>query len=113
MITDGTKTDRKVAFALIKDIKTNILIADRAYDTNDIVKYAKNNGIEIVIPPRSNRKLKRNFDDSLYSCRYIIENTFLSFKCWYGITTCYFKTYIEFIYSLIIHSISMNIFIIN
>ena len=62
--------------ALIKDIKT------RHYNTNNIVEYAKNSGIDIVISSKSNRKLKRNFDDSLYFCCHIIENTFLTFKCW-------------------------------
>ena len=80
MVTDRTKADCKVAFALIKNIKTDILIADCPYDTNEIVEYTKNNSIEIVILPKSNRKLKINFEDSLRSCRHIIANAFLAFK---------------------------------
>ena len=52
-------TDCKADFALIKNIKTDVLIANRAYDTGDIVEYAKNNGIEIVIFPKFKRKLKK------------------------------------------------------
>ena len=61
IVTDGTKADCKIAFALIKNIKTGILNANRAYNTNYIVEYAKND-IEIVILPKSNRSLKRNED---------------------------------------------------
>ena len=61
IVTDGTKADCKITFALIKDIKTGILNANRAYNTNYIVEYAKND-IEIVILPKSNRSLKRNED---------------------------------------------------
>ena len=75
---NGIKSDCKVSFALIKNIRIDILVNDRAYDTNDIVEYAKSNGIEIVILP--NRKLKRNFGDFLYPCHRIIENIFLTFK---------------------------------
>ena len=36
MATSGTKAECKVIFALIKDIKTDILIIDRTYDINGI-----------------------------------------------------------------------------
>ena len=41
MITDRAKADCKVAFALIKDIKTDILVANCAYNTNDTFECAK------------------------------------------------------------------------
>ena len=97
MVADGEKANCKVAFALIQDIKTDILIADHTY----IFEYAKNNGIEVVISPKSNRKLKRNFNDSLY---------FLSFKCWRGIATCYFKTSIAFISYFFIRFINFYLY---
>lgn len=70
--TDRTKANCKIAFALIKDIKTDVLIANRVCDINDILEYTKNKGIEIVIPLKSNRKLKISFDNSLYYYRHII-----------------------------------------
>ena len=110
IVTDKTKTDCKAAFTLTKNIKIDILIADRTYDIDDIIEYVKNNGIEIVIHPKSNRKLKIHPDDSLYPCRHTIENTFLAFKRWYSIVTCYSKTSIAFIFSLLISSIFISIF---
>lgn len=67
LVTNRTKTDCKVVFALIKNIKTDIVIADRVYNTNDISEYTKNNSTVIVISLESNRKLKMNFDNYLYS----------------------------------------------
>ena len=69
---------------------------------SNTVQYAKNNGIEIVIPPKSNRKLKSNFDNYLYFYCHIIENAFLAFKLWCNIDTRYFKTFIALISSLFI-----------
>lgn len=95
MVTDGTKVDFKVTFALIKYIKTDILIAYRVRDTNDILEYAKNNGTEIVNPPKSNKKPKKIFDNPLYYYRHIIKSTFLAFKRCCIIITCYVKTFIS------------------
>ena len=103
------KADCKIAFALIKDTKIDILIADLAYNTNYIVKYVTNNGIEIILPPPYNKKLQRNFDDFLYFCWHIIESTFLASKRWHGIATHYFKTSIVFFSPLFTCSISISI----
>ena len=54
---------------------------------NDIIQYAKNYSVEIVISTKSNKELKRNFNDSLYFGCHIIENTFLSFKRWRDMIT--------------------------
>ena len=85
-------------------MKTDILIADRAYDMNDTVEYTKKNSIEIVISPKSNRKLKRNFDGSLSSRRHIIENTFLIFKRWgtslFAILKLLLLLYLHFLFVL-------------
>ena len=41
-------TDCKVTFVLIKNIKVDVLIADRTYDTNDTIGYIRNSGIELL-----------------------------------------------------------------
>lgn len=75
IVTNGTKTSCKVAFALIKDIKTDILVTERSYNTNDTVKYAKNNDIKIIIPPKPNRKLEKFWQ--LFRFLYIFVTTLL------------------------------------
>ena len=60
MVTNGTKTNCRVSFSLIRDVKTDILIVNRTYGIDNIVEYTKNDGIEIVVPLKSNGKLKRS-----------------------------------------------------
>ena len=46
-------------------IKAEHLLADKAYDTNEIVAGASARGMNPVIPPKSNRKEKRDYDRAL------------------------------------------------
>ena len=56
LITEGTRADCKEAVRLIEGISAEILLADRGYDTNDILAYAVSAGMEPVIPLKKNRK---------------------------------------------------------
>ena len=47
--------------------------------------------MEIVIPPKKNRKVQREYDEYLYRLRHLVENTFLMLKRWRGIATRYAK----------------------
>ena len=47
--------------------------------------------MEAVIPPKSNRKEKREYDRALYKLRHLVENGFLEFKQWRGVATRYAK----------------------
>ena len=48
---------------MIEGILAEFLFADRGYDTNEILEYAKTLGIEVVIPPKKNRLKKREYDE--------------------------------------------------
>jgi len=69
-----------------------MLLADRGYDTDEIISYCKENGIEAVIPPKKNRIIQREVDDYIYKLRHLVENAFLKLKQWRGIATRYAKT---------------------
>ena len=56
LITEGTRADCKEAVHLIEGISAETLLADRGYDTNDILSYAVSAGMEPVIPPKKNGK---------------------------------------------------------
>ena len=62
---------------LIEGIEAEALIADKAYDTDAIVEMAKEAGIVPVIPPKSNRKERRRYDEYLYRLRHLVENAFM------------------------------------
>jgi hypothetical protein len=52
IITEGAVADCTKAIDLINGFAANHLLADRAYDTREIIEYAENNGIGIVIPQK-------------------------------------------------------------
>lgn len=91
LITEGTRADCKEAINLIRGIKATALLADRGYDTKEIIDYVKGHGMEVVIPPKCNRKEQRDYDKYLYKLRHMIENAFLYLKRWLGIATRYAK----------------------
>ena len=72
---------------IINGIKADSLIADRGYDTNEIIKAAAREGMQAVIQPRKNLKMKQPYDRNLHKIRHLVENAFLYLKQWRGIAT--------------------------
>ena len=54
-----------------------LLLADRGYDTNEIVSSALEAGMKVVIPGKKNRKHSGEYDAYLYRIRHLVENAFL------------------------------------
>ncbi len=97
IVTDGVTADCAKAGELVENVGAQGLIADRAYDSNKIVKTAENLGMKVVIPPRKNRKVQRNYDKNTYKIRRLVENAFLHLKRWRGIATRYCKNLSSFL----------------
>jgi len=74
-----------------------MLLADRGYDTDEIISYCKEQGIEAVIPPKRNRIVQREYDEYIYKIRHLVENAFLKLKRWRGVATRYAKTTSAFV----------------
>jgi transposase len=104
-ITKGTTADCTQAIPLIEGIIADSLLVDKAYDTNEIIEYAKGHDMTVVIPPKSNRKVKREYDKHLYKLRHIVENTILKLKRLRGVATRYAKTTISFHGTVVLASI--------
>lgn len=107
LITEGTRADCKEAIHLIEGISAKVLLADRGYDTNQIIAYAHSAGMEVVIPARRNRKEQRNYDRYLYRLRHLVENAFLHLKRWRGIATRYAKNTASFLAAVQIRCIAI------
>ena len=94
-VTEGTVADCSQALPLIEGIEAECLLAalsqSKGYDTNEIITTAREWGMDPVIPPKSNRKEKRDYDRALYKLRHLVENGFLEFKQWRGVATRYAK----------------------
>ena len=107
LITEGTRADCTQAATLIEGIDAENLIADRGYDTDEIIDKARTAGMEVVIPPKKNRKEQRQYDEYLYKLRHLIENAFLHLKRWRGVATRYAKNSSSFLAAVHIRCIAL------
>ena len=106
-VTAGTVADCKYGEKLIEGIDAEALLADRGYDTNALIAAARAAGMEVVIPPKKNRKEQREYDTYLYKLRHLVENAFLALKRWRGIATRYAKNTASFIAAVHIRCIAI------
>jgi transposase len=73
------------------------MIADKGYDADTIREELNFNGIEAVIPPKSNRKTAILYDTDKYKNRNRIERMFNKLKNWRRVATRYDKTATSFL----------------
>ena len=69
----------------------NAAVMDKAYDCDDIRKFLEYQGIEAVIPPKSNRKMLFPYDKTKYRMRQKVERFFCRIKEFRRIATRYDK----------------------
>jgi len=105
IVTSGTVHDCKQACDLIYGYTAEWLLADRGYDSNEIIQMAETQNMKTVIPPRKNRKIQRDYDIDLYKLRHLVENAFLLLKRWRGIATRYAKNTASFVAAVQNHCI--------
>jgi len=80
---------------------TTALLADKGYDADYLLAAARKMGAIAVIPPKSNRKIKRDYDKALYKERNLIERMFNKLKQFRRVATRYDKRaicYLSFIH---------------
>ena len=106
-VTEGTAADCKQAGRLIEGISAQYLLADRAYDSDEIIENAIKKGMIAVIPPKKNRRVQRPYDKELYKARHLVENAFLHLKRWRGIATRYAKNTDSFLAAIHIRCIAL------
>ena len=107
LITEGTAADCQQAGELIDGIDADFLWADRAYDTDAILRQCEKQNIEAVISSKRNRKEPREHDAHLYRCRHLVENAFLWLKRWRGVATRYAKNTTSFLAAVHIRCIAI------
>ncbi len=76
IITAGQESDYNFAIPLLEKYSDCDVIADRGYDSDEIVHYVENRGKTSVIPSRKNRLKQRNIDLIAYKMRNKIERLF-------------------------------------
>jgi len=93
LLTPGQACDLEGSDAFLPDITAEAVLADKAFDADArVIKPLEQAGIKIIIPPKSNRKNPRVYDEDMYKARHLIENFFAKLKQFRGIATRYDKT---------------------
>ena len=80
LLTGGQRHDITQAEDLIAGYEFERVIADRAYDSDDLLRRIAEQEAEAVIPPRKNRKEQRDYDKHLYKKRHLVECFFNKIK---------------------------------
>jgi transposase len=99
-LTGGQVHDITQADALLALVEPEALLADKGYDADRFVESLTARAIEVVIPPKSDRKVKRDCDFTLYCERNIVERFFNMIKHFRAIATRYEKTAQNFLAGL-------------
>ena len=92
LLLPGQAHDMKGVGPLIHEISFGALLADKAFDADWLLQDLDERGATAVIPPKSNRKVQRNYDAHMYKWRHLVENYFARIKGFRGIATGYDKT---------------------
>ena len=99
-LTGGQVHDITQAETLIAQVEPEAVLADKGYDSDGFIASLESRDIEAVIPPKANRKIKRECDFALYAERNLIERFFQYIKQFRGIATRYEKTARNFLAGL-------------
>lgn len=91
ILTGGEVHDSICANALLDGKNADFVIADKAYDSDKILEKISQMDAVAVIPPKSNRKVQREYDKYYYEDRNLIERFFCRLKQFRGIATRYCK----------------------
>lgn len=92
-LTPGQAHDLQGADALLPQMQADTLLADKAFDADArVIEPLLAAGKTFVIPPKSTRKIQREYDRELYKARHLIENFYCKLKQFRAIATRYDKT---------------------
>ena len=91
ILSPGHTHDLACAEPLIANVSPDALIADKAFDADPFIGALEGREITPVIPPKANRKIKRDCDFALYRERNLVERFFNKIKHFRAIATRYDK----------------------
>lgn len=92
VITAGQKGDAPQAEALLADLPAAVVLADAAYDSDQLREAIAGKGATAVIPNNPSRSKKYELDTALYKERHLIECCFAKLKQFWRVATRYEKT---------------------
>lgn len=105
ILTGGQVGDCTQAISLLENINAEAVLADKAYDTNELRDWLKARGIKVVIPPKSNRVDDIFCDFWHYKERHAVECLFGKLKYYRRVSTRYEKKAINYMGMLCLASV--------
>jgi transposase len=108
-LTGDEAPDVKPAYELLSGLSAERVIADKAYDADDLLKQIQMQGATAVIPPKSNRKEPGACDWAWYKERHLVECFFGKLKSYRRVFARFEKTAMSFMG--FIHFISVLIWL--
>jgi putative transposase len=85
---------------LVAQVEPKTLLGDKGYDADSLINSLEVRAIKSVIPPKSNREVKRDCNFALYAERNLVERFFNAIKQYRDIATRYEKTARNFLAGL-------------
>jgi transposase len=80
ILTAGQRHDSLPAKDLLDGFKADAVLADKAYDNNDLRQFIADAGAKVVIPSTRSRKVQIPHDEDAYKDRNRIERCFNKLK---------------------------------
>ena len=91
-LSPGHRSDSLYGEALCDGLPEGItVLADKAYDKDELIAFLEDQGLGHCIPSKKNRKVKRPLDKRKYRLRHRIENAFQRLKEYRAVATRYEK----------------------
>ncbi len=100
ILTGGQAGDAPQAIPLLTGVEATHVIGDKGYDSDKILGFIRRQGAIPVIPPKSNRKILREYDREVYKQRNLVERAFNQLKHWRRIATRYDRRSLYFLAAL-------------
>jgi len=91
-LTAGQVADVTQAETLLDGVEADVVIGDKGYDSDAVVKAIEASGAEAVIPPKRNRTAPRPYDTDRYRDRNLVERFWGRAKQYRRVATRYEKT---------------------
>ena len=75
MLSEGQRNDINYAVPVLEhiDIEGSSVLADRGYDSHQLIDYIYEKGGEPTIPSKKGAKYERHYDWGLYKERHLVE----------------------------------------
>ena len=106
-LSPGQDADIAHAQSLLGDHRPEAVLGDKGYDSDAFAKAVEARGAEVVIPPRSNRKTPREYDEVVYKERNKVERCINRLKQFRRVATRYEKTSRNFLGMVLFAAITL------